>query len=79
MRSEIDWVNEQERNAPFELETNGYTLVNASVAYDLTEQVTVRVGVDNLFDEDARQHTSFLKDQVPLPGQNFKASLLARF
>ena len=79
MRGEFDWANGQDNTAPFELKTDGYTLLNASVAYDLSEALTVRVGVDNLTDEDARQHTSFLKDQVPLPGRNFKSSFVARF
>ena len=78
-RAEVDWANDQNKTAPFELGTDGYTLVNLSAGYAFTDRVGVRVGVDNLFDEDARQHASFLKDAVPLPGRNVKVSLRGRF
>ena len=47
--------------------------MNASVDYRLsdTQDWTVYVRANNLFDKEARVHTSFLKDQTPLPGRNF--------
>ena len=33
----------------------------------------------NLTDAEARLHTSFLKDQVPLPGRNLRAALVLDF
>ena len=79
LRAEVDWADDQTKTAEFERATEGYTLVNLSAALAVDEDLSLRVGVDNLFDEDARQHTSFLKDEVPLPGRNFKVSLRAGF
>ena len=78
-RAEVDWAAEQDDTAPFERGTDGYTLVNLSGGVRLSDAVTARLGVDNLFDEDARQHASFLKDEVPLPGRNVKLSVTGRF
>ena len=78
-RTELDWADDQDKTAQFELPTDGYTLVNASLDWTVNDTVGVLFGVDNLFDTDARQHTSFLKDEVPLPGRNFKASVRAAF
>jgi iron complex outermembrane receptor protein len=76
------WYDEQTQVASFETSTDGYTLVNASVQYEFGGQ-----GVDwvvfargeNLTDEEARVHTSFLKDQAPLPGRNVTVGVRALF
>jgi iron complex outermembrane receptor protein len=56
-----------------ETPTPGYTVVNASVTYRLlTGPVAHELMVrgSNLTDADARNHVSFLKDVVPLPGRD---------
>ncbi|AXT37999.1 TonB-dependent receptor [Alteromonas sp. BL110] len=76
------WYDDQDEVASFETSTDGYTLVNASVQYEFGSQ-----GIDwvlfargeNLTDEEARVHTSFLKDQAPLPGRNFTMGVRALF
>ncbi|TKB04582.1 TonB-dependent receptor [Alteromonas portus] len=76
------WYDDQDDVASFETSTDGYTLVNASVQYEFGSQ-----GIDwvlfargeNLTDEEARVHTSFLKDQAPLPGRNFTMGVRALF
>ena len=76
------WYDDQQHVASYETVTDGYTLVNASVQYEFASQ-----GVDwvlfargeNLTDEEARVHTSFLKDQAPLPGRNFTMGVRALF
>lgn len=76
------WYDDQNDVASFETATDGYTLVNASVQYEFATQgvdwVLFARG-DNLTDEEARVHTSFLKDQAPLPGRNFTLGVRALF
>ncbi len=76
------WYDSQNDVASYETSTDGYTLVNASIQYEFGAQ-----GIDwvlfargeNLTDEEARVHTSFLKDQAPLPGRNFTMGVRALF
>jgi iron complex outermembrane receptor protein len=65
----------QHKDAPFESSTGGYNMLNAGVAYGgealgpLTGwQVYLRA--NNLLNEKAFVHTSFIKDSAPLPGLN---------
>ena len=64
----------QDRVAAFESATPGYTLVDAHLAWhrDIGDASAVEVFVDgsNLTNREARPHTSFLKDVVPLPGRS---------
>jgi len=72
----------QDRVAEFESETEGYTLIEADVAYgfDLGRtQMELFAQGRNLGDEEARLHTSFLKDRAPLPGRSFGLGLRAFF
>jgi iron complex outermembrane receptor protein len=78
LRAEADWADVQNDTAPFERKTKSYTLVNLFAAYDFGDDVTFALGVDNLFDDEARQHTSFLKNEVPLPGRNFRFTVSAK-
>ena len=78
LRAEIDWADDQTETAPFERATEGYTLVNLFTRYDFGDQIEFSLGVNNLFDKDARQHTSFLKDDLPLPGRNIRFTVSAK-
>jgi iron complex outermembrane receptor protein len=65
-------VAEQDRIAPFETSTPGYTFLNASVGYKFRTGPTynyVYVKGTNLTDEEARDHLSFLKEVLPLAGR----------
>ena len=54
-----------------ELPTESYTLLSAEVSYAFDQpNVFLFLRGTNLGDEDARQHTSPLKDLVPLPGRS---------
>ncbi|MDN5368892.1 MAG: iron complex outerrane recepter protein [Shewanella sp.] len=56
-----------------ETETAGYTLVNASVTYRLFSDngdMLLYLKGTNLTDQEARPHTSLLKDYAPLMGRN---------
>ncbi|GHB00450.1 TonB-dependent receptor [Algimonas arctica] len=78
LRAEVDWNDRQDRTAAFERATQSYTLVNLFSTYRFGDRMTFAVGVHNLLDRDARQHTSFLKDTVPLPGRNVRFTVSAK-
>lgn len=68
--------SEQDKTATGELPTDSYTLLNAEVSYLIENpQLFVFLRGTNLGDEDARQHTSPLKDLVPLPGRSIQLGL----
>lgn len=73
----------QDDTAPFEEPTAGYTLVDFDVTWRLDAGdalgVEVYVRGTNLNDEEARKHTSLVKDVAPLPGRNLKFGVRARF
>ncbi|MDX1384122.1 MAG: TonB-dependent receptor, partial [Thermoanaerobaculia bacterium] len=76
---DVRWVADQDRVAANETPTDGYTMVNASFAYRLffeRQLLDLILRGTNLTDEDARNHVSFVKDDVPLPGRN--VALIAR-
>jgi iron complex outermembrane receptor protein len=63
----------QDKVAEGETPTDGYTMVDAHVAYHVDSGSTaweVFLDGNNLTNQDARVHTSFLKDDVMLPGRN---------
>ena len=75
LRVEVDHAGEQDQIARFELPTDSYTLLNVYAGYEVSDRLTLRAALLNATDAEARLHTSFLKDQVPLPGRNFRVSL----
>lgn len=67
----------QDRIAENETATDGYTLLNAELAYELADAdgrntVTLGIAGTNLLDDDVRNHVSFKKEDVLLPGANVK-------
>lgn len=80
-RAEARLVSEQDEVAANELPTDGYTLFNASVEWQpvADRDVSLIFGVRNITDEEARSHTSFLKDLLPQPGRNYRLALVAGF
>lgn len=69
----------QDDVATFETTTEGYTFLNASLAWRPTSAWTLRLDGRNLTDELGRVHSSFLKDELPLPGRNVRLTLLTSF
>lgn len=69
----------QDRVAANEHATAGYTLVDAHLAWHRDTAVgnglELFVDGNNLLDEEARAHTSFLKDLAPLPGRNVSVGI----
>jgi iron complex outermembrane recepter protein len=74
-RLEVEHAFRQGRNAPLETETDGYTLVNASLDWKpIDEMPELRLGIaaNNIFDVAARRHSSLLKDYAPLAGRDIR-------
>ncbi|MFT3762388.1 MAG: TonB-dependent receptor [Pseudoxanthomonas sp.] len=72
----------QDKVAEDETPTAGYTLVDAHLAWHIDSGRTaweVFLDGNNLADQDARVHTSFLKDDVMLPGRNWSFGVRAFF
>ncbi len=73
----IKHVTDQELVFPGEEGTNGYTMANATVRYRLIVGSTVQnISLQgmNLTNVLAREHTSFVKGLVPLPGRDIRLS-----
>ena len=74
---EVEHAFRQIRNAPLETETDGYTLVNASLNWHpLPEkhELTLGIAANNIFDVVARRHSSLLKDYAPLAGRDIRVT-----
>ena len=77
---DLTFIADQNKEAELETNTDGYTMLNASISKTVfagQTDLNLFVRGENLLDEDARQHTSFQKDRVVLPGRGltFGASL----
>lgn len=73
--------SKQDRVASNELPTDSYMMLNADVSYRLEAngEWFFFLRGSNLLDEEARQHTSSLKDLVPLPGRSFTGGVRLTF
>jgi len=72
--AEVRHAFEQDRIAPYEETSDSYTLVSAHVAWNLPLErggLQLFLRGTNLTDDEARPHTSFLKEVAPLPGRSF--------
>ncbi len=81
-RIEAVRTGEQHRLAAFETATEGYTFLNAGIAFRPEGEegaLTLRLDGRNLTDEEGRVHASFLKDELPLPGRNIRFSVATSF
>ena len=81
-RAEVEHVFEQDRIAPFETPASDYTLVNASIGFKPipgNNRISLLLSANNIFDVEARRHSSFLKDFAPLAGRDLRASVRVGF
>ncbi len=79
-RIEVEHALRVSRTADRETETPGYTLVNAELEWHPLKQrpgLTLALAANNIFDVEARRHSSLLKDYAPLAGRDLR--LTARF
>ncbi len=75
LRAEIEWFADQDRNAEFETETEGFTFVNLSASWKPLGKetgVTFIASANNIFDVVGRRAASFTKDFAPLAGRDFR-------
>ena len=75
-------VQQQADTAPLEAATEGYTILNGHLGYNLAwgpVRYTFFLRGINLLNEEARRHTSFLKDRAPLPGRSAMIGVNANF
>jgi len=73
---------EQDNVADLETETDAYTMLDAHLNYYLSgfgDDLVLYVKGQNLTDEHARVHSSFLKEVAPLPGRNFSVGIRGSF
>jgi iron complex outermembrane receptor protein len=74
--------SDQKRIADNELPTDGYTMLGADASWSLPfgdRRLLTYLRADNLLDEDARRHTSPLKERAPLPGRSIGAGIRLEF
>jgi iron complex outermembrane receptor protein len=77
-RVEVEHSFEQDRVTDFETPTSGFTLVNASISwkpFGAGSNTSLTLSANNIFDVEARRHTSVLKDYAPLAGRDLRATL----
>ena len=75
MRLTLKDVDRQTIIGDGETETEGFKMLNLLVKKEIELSSQFNLGVsffaNNLLDEVARNHASYVKDEVPLPGVNF--------
>ncbi len=76
-------VDSQKDTAMFEDATDSYSMLDFRVSnrFQLSSDLALNVSVfgSNLLDEAARNHSSFVKNQVPLPGRSYGVKVYATF
>jgi iron complex outermembrane recepter protein len=80
----LDITRYQQQNhvSSEETSTDGYTMVDASISYDLpiaNQDIMLYLKGSNLTDTEARVHTSFIKDIAPRPGRSFAVGIRGYF
>jgi len=81
-RVEVQDFAKQSDVADFETTTDGYTFLNASLAFrpfGEEKDLTLRIDGRNLGDEEGRVHSSFLKNDLPLPGRDIRFTIASSF
>jgi iron complex outermembrane receptor protein len=82
LRFELWWVREQLRTAAWELPTDDYLMLNlifTAHPFPDARNVTLIVQGRNLTNAEARVHSSFLKDRLPLPGREARVGMRVAF
>ena len=81
-RLEVEHAFDHDRTAPGETDTDGYTLVNASIDWHPLAgrpELTLSLAANNIFDVEARRSTSLLKDYAPLAGRDVRLTARVGF
>jgi iron complex outermembrane receptor protein len=72
----------QTKLAPLETETDGYNMTDIDMAYYFQmgqQDMTVFANIKNVFDVEARVHSSYLKDLTLLPARAFHLGIRGKF
>ena len=80
--AEAVWHDRQDRTAPEERATDGYTMLNLEASWRRSlgaAGLHVFLRGTNLLDEEARRHSSPLKDYAPLAGRAVSGGLRLEF
>lgn len=75
-------VQQQNHITDYESKKSGYNLLSAGLSYQgqlSSSDYTLYMRADNLLNVKAREHTSFIKDRVQLPGRNLTAGVKFSF
>ena len=80
----LDYVSVSDQNtiAELELPTNGYDAVGLNINRLFEHEkfeTLLFLNVDNLLDEEIREHASFIKDIAPRPGRSMTAGIRVTF
>ena len=80
----FSWTHysDQDDVATLETETDGYDWIDANISYRMpfdSTEFTLFLKAENLTDEEARVHSSFLKGLAPRPGRNFRVGIRGTF
>ena len=78
---------DQDKIGENETPTDGYTLLNADLAYtfkldgqgSVIPEMTIGLKGENLLDDDVRNHVSFMKDEVLQPGRTMRLYGIVKF
>ncbi len=73
---------DQDKVSALESKTDGYTMVDANINYyvdGMGNDLVLYFKAQNLIDEHARVHSSFLKEIAPLPARNFSVGIRGSF
>jgi len=75
IKLDLKVVEKQEDVGVNETSTGGYKMLDfklrKTINFNVTNELNISFFATNLLDEIARNHTSFVKDDVPLPGTNY--------
>lgn len=75
-------IKKQDQVAENEEVSLGYDLLTLGMTYQLllaNSEYRIDLKANNVLDEEVRQHTSFVKEQVPQPGRNISLALGVKF
>ena len=80
--AELVVVGSQDRVAVFEDPTQGHTFVNAYInwrPFSNNPDISLAVRAKNIFNTDGFNHSSYLKNEAPLPGRDIRVTVRAQF
>ncbi|MFT5703799.1 MAG: iron complex outermembrane receptor protein [Rickettsiales bacterium] len=82
LRLDADYTFAQNNVATSETPTDGYIMLNAGTDYKINLGPTSSIlylNATNLLNQEARNHVSFLKDSIPLPGRSLMVGIRTLF